>query len=64
MNAKDMVVGVVYESANGLLPYEISEAIEKKYKTLVTTREIQAVLKKNSRLFIEENGRIKSPSYE
>jgi len=62
MDSKDMILQVVYESKDGMFPLEIAEAVSKKYSTLVTTREVEQIIKKNRKLFVEENGKIKCPT--
>jgi len=61
MGLKDMVISVVYQSPDGLLPLQIVEAITSQFNTQTTTRQVLQVIEKNPKLFVEVDGRIKSP---
>ena len=63
MDPKDMVVEIVYENKDGLFPLEIAAGIEKRYGTHMTTREVEKIIEKNKKLFVEENGKFKSPTH-
>jgi hypothetical protein len=63
MDSKDMIVEVVYETKDGLFPLEIAEAVQKRFQTQITTREVERIVKKNPKLFIEIDGRIKAPPH-
>ena len=61
MDIRDMVVELVYDNKDGLFPLQIAEGVNKRFKTNVTTRDVEQVIKKNPKLFVEENGKIKCP---
>jgi len=63
MDTKDMIVEVVYENKDGLFLLQIGEAVNKRFNTHMTTREVEQIIKKNSKLFVEENGKIKCPNH-
>ena len=63
MDIRDMVVEVVYENKNGMYLLEIGEAVNKRFNIHMTTREVEQIIKKNPKLFVEENGKIKSPPF-
>jgi len=64
MDSKDMIVEVVYETEDGLFPLEIAEAIERRFGTHMTTLEVERIIKKNPKLFVEMDGRIKNPLHD
>ena len=57
-----MIVTVVYQSPDGLFPLQIVEALARQFGTQTTTKQVLQILKKNPKLFIETDGKIKSPS--
>jgi hypothetical protein len=59
---RDMVVEVVYDNKDGLYLIEIGAAVNKKYNTPLTTRDVEQIIQKNPKLFTEENGKIKCPN--
>ena len=61
MDTSNMIVQVVYENKEGMYPLEIAEAVSKRFNTHMTTREVEQTVKKNHKLFIEDNGKIKCP---
>ena len=63
MDIKDMIVEVVYESATGLSLLEIVEAVPKRFQTQVTTRQVDQIIRKNPKLFVEKDAKIRSPSH-
>ena len=63
MDSKDMIVEVVYETKDGLFPLQIAEAVTRKYNIHMTTREVEQIVGKNPKLFVEDNGKIKSPTH-
>ncbi len=63
MDIKDMIVQVVYESANGLYPLEIAQAVSRRFQTPLTTRQVERMIRKNPKLLVEENGKIKHPTH-
>ena len=56
-----MVVEIVYEKKDGLFPLQIAEGVNNRFKSAITTRDVEQVVKKNPKLFVEENGKIKCP---
>jgi hypothetical protein len=62
MDLKDMIVTVVYQSPDGLFPLQIVEALARQFGTQTTTKQVLQILKKNPKLFVETDGKIKSPS--
>jgi hypothetical protein len=62
MDLKDMIVTVVYQSPDGLVPLQILEAVARQFGTQTTTKQVLKIVEKNPKLFIEINGRIRSPS--
>ena len=63
MDTKDMIVQVVYESTNGLYLLDIAEAVLKRFQTQVTTRQVEQVVRKNPKIFVEKDAKICSPSH-
>ncbi len=63
MDIKDMIVEVVYENANGLSLLEIVETVSKRFQTQVNTRQVDQIIRKNQKLFIEKDAKICSPSH-
>ncbi len=63
MDIKDMFVEVVYERADGLSLLEIVEATSKRFQTQVTTRQVDQIIRKNPRLFVEKEGKIRCPAH-
>lgn len=61
MDTRDMVVEVVYDNKEGMFLLQIGEAINARFKVHMTTRDVEQVIKKNPKLFVEENGKIKCP---
>ena len=61
MDTRDMVVEIVYENKDGLFLLQIGEGVNKRFNTHITTRDVEQVIKKNPKLFFEENGKIKCP---
>jgi hypothetical protein len=61
MELKDMIVTTVYLSPDGLFPLEIIEKVEQKFGIKTNTKKVLQIIKANSRLFVEEQGKIKSP---
>ena len=57
-----MIVTVVYQSPDGLFPLQIVEALARQFGTQTTTKQVLQILKKNPKLFVETDGKIKSPS--
>ena len=57
-----MIVTVVYQSPDGLFPLQIVEALARQFGTQTTTNQVLQILKKNPKLFVETDGKIKSPS--
>ena len=41
----------------------IGEAVNKRFNVRMTTRDVEQVIKKNPKLFVEENSKIKSPTH-
>jgi hypothetical protein len=62
MDLKDMIVTVVYQSPDGLFPLQIVEALARQFGTQTTTTQVLQILKKNPKLFVETDGKIKSLS--
>jgi hypothetical protein len=63
MNLKDMIIQVVYISRDGLSLLKIVEEVNNRYDTHTTTREVERVVRKNSKLFVEVDGKIKNPPH-
>ena len=57
-----MIVTVVYQSPDGLFPLQIVEALARQFGTQTTTKQVLQILKKNPKLFVETDGKIKSLS--
>ncbi len=64
MDIRDKVIEIVYESKDGLFPLAIAEAVSKRYSIPVNSRQVEDVVRKNPKLFIEEAGKIKAPVHE
>ena len=58
MDIKDMMVEVVYESKDGMFPLDIAEEVSKRFQTPITTRQVEQIVQKNPKLFVEKNSRI------
>jgi hypothetical protein len=63
METRDMVVEIVYENKDGMFLLQIGEAVNKRFNVRMTTRDVEQVIRKNQKLFIEENGKIKAPAH-
>jgi hypothetical protein len=63
MDIKDKIEQVVYESKDGLFLLEITEGVTNRFKIQVNSRQIEEVIKKNPKLFVEVDGKIKAPIY-
>lgn len=63
MKLQDMILQVVYTNNQGMSIFKIMEEVNKKYDTHTTTREVEQVIRKNRKLFVEVNGKIKSPAH-
>jgi hypothetical protein len=61
MDSANMILQVVYENKEGMFPLEIAEAVSKRFNTQMSTREVEQTVKKNHKLFIVDNGKIKCP---
>jgi len=57
----DMVVEIVYEKPEGMFPLEIAEAVSKRFQISVTTIQVEQIVRKNPKLFVEKNFKIYSP---
>jgi hypothetical protein len=64
MDIRDKVVEIVYESKEGLFPLAIAEAVSKRYSIPVNSRQVEEVVRKNPKLFVEVNGKIQAPVHE
>ncbi len=62
MDLKEMVVSVVYQTVEGMVPVEIAEALANKFGKQTTTRQILQTVKRNPNLFTERDGRVSRPS--
>lgn len=63
MDIKDMIVAVVYESNDGLFPLAIGDAITCRFEIQMNSRQVEEVVKKNPKLFVEVGGKIKAPPH-
>ena len=61
MDTKDMNVEIVYANKDGMFPLQIGEAVNKRFNTHMSTREVEQIIQKNKKLFVEENGKYKCP---
>ncbi len=59
MDLKDMILSIVYQSSNGLVPIQIVGELASQYRLQTTTKQVLQIVDKNPQLFLEENGRIK-----
>ena len=64
MDIRDEIVQVVYESKDGLFLLEIKEDVTNRFKMQVNSRQIEEVVRKNPKLFVEINGKIKAPTHD
>jgi hypothetical protein len=64
MDIRDKVVEIVYESKEGLFPLAIAEAVSRRYSIPVNSRQVEDVVRKNPKLFIEADGKIRAPVHE
>jgi hypothetical protein len=61
MNLKDMIVSVVYQSQDGLNPLQIVELVSRQYITQTTSKQVLEIVRKNPKVFVEIDGKVKSP---
>jgi hypothetical protein len=64
MDIRDKVIENVYESKEGLFPLAIAEAVSRRYSIQVNSRQVEDVIRKNPKLFVEVSGKIKAPVHE
>ena len=57
-----MVIEVVYDAKDGLFAMEIGEAVNQRFHKPMTTREVEQIIQKNPKLFVEDNGKYKCPN--
>ena len=57
-----MVISVVYQSKEGLFPLKIVEEVARKYGTETTTKQVLHIVERNPKLFVEKDGKIRSPA--
>ncbi len=62
MDLKDMMIAVVYDNPDGLVPLEIVEAITRRFGAPINTRQVLQTIKANPKLFVESEGRVRTPS--
>ena len=62
MDLKDMIITIVYLSPEGLSPLEIVERVGHQFCIETTTKKVLQIVEANPKLFIEVQGKIKSPS--
>ena len=62
MGLKDMMVAVVYQSTDGLVPLEIVEALARQFDTQTNTKQVLQTVQGNPNLFVERNGRVMRPT--
>jgi hypothetical protein len=58
MDLKEMMVTVVYESPEGLVPLEIIEAVSRRFGAQTNTRQVLQTVSNNPKLFVETGGRV------
>lgn len=61
MNLKEMMVSLVYQSPDGLSIVKIVELVGRQYMTQTTSKQVVDIVEKNPKLFVEIDGKIKSP---
>ncbi len=64
METRDMVVEIVYESKNGLYPLQIAQEVSRRYQVSMNTRQVEEIVRKNPKLFVDADGLIKAPEHK
>jgi hypothetical protein len=62
MDLKEMMVAVVYESPDGLVPLEVVEAVSRRFGATSNTKQVLKAVRANPKLFVETEGRVTRPS--
>jgi hypothetical protein len=62
MDMKEMIVAVVYESPEGLVPLEIVESMSSRFGAQVNTKQVLQTVRANPKLFVDTGGRVRRPS--
>ena len=62
IDLKDMIVKIVYLSPEGLSLMEIVKSVDQQFGIKTTTKKVLQIVEANPELFIEVQGKIKSPS--
>ena len=62
MDLKEMMVAVVYESPDGLVPVDVAEAVGRRFGTQINTKQVMQTVRANPKLFVETEGRLRRPS--
>ena len=62
MDLKDQIVSVVYQSSSALGPVQIVEELARKFDLKTNSKQVLQVISKNPKLFVEVDGRFKSPA--
>lgn len=56
MDMKEMIVAVVYESPEGLVPLEILESISRRFGEQINTKQVLQTVRANPKLFVDTGG--------
>jgi len=61
MDLKDMIMTIVYLSPDGLSPSDIVERVGHQFGIKTTSKKVLQIVEASPKLFIEAQGKIKSP---
>ncbi len=61
IDLKDMIVKIVYLSPEGLSLIEIAKRVDQQFGIKTNTKKVLQIVEANPELFIEVQGKIKSP---
>ncbi len=62
MDMKEMIVVVVYENPDGLVPMDVADAVSRRFGAQLNTKQVLQTVRANPKLFVESEGRVKRPS--
>ncbi len=62
MDMKEMIVAVVYESLDGLVPMDVAEAVSRRFGAQINTKQVLQTVSANPKLFVETEGRVRRSS--
>ncbi len=62
MDLKEMMVTIVYQSKDGMVPLDIVEALGHRFGFQTTSKQVMEAVRRNPKLFVESEGRVIRPS--